>query len=132
MAFRFILNLPVRSLPAALAFWDALGYAAHPQFRSDTAAAVMLDTDIAMMLHEDASFLHNTDRRIADPATTTEAIVSFACPTRAAVDATIIAALQHGAREFGHGADHGFIYHRSFVDPDGHQFEPFWMAPNNE
>ncbi|MFM2032343.1 MAG: hypothetical protein RLZZ297_1108 [Chloroflexota bacterium] len=123
----FILNLPVRSLKTASAFWQQLGFALHPTFQSDTAGAVVLSEQVLMMLHEHTTFALNTDRAIADPATSTEGVFSIACPTKAAVDTVMAAALQHGAREFGHGADHGFIYHRSFVDPDGHQFEPFWM-----
>jgi hypothetical protein len=26
--------------------------------------------------------------------------------------------------------DHGFMYQRSFTDPDGHLFEIIWMDPN--
>jgi predicted lactoylglutathione lyase len=25
--------------------------------------------------------------------------------------------------------DHGFMYQRSFEDPDGHNWEPLWMDP---
>lgn len=130
MAIRFMLNIPVRALQRSIAFWQGLGFALHPVFQSDDAAAVMLSDDVAVMLHVDHSFVHNTDRVITDPQTSTESIGSFALPTRAAVDELMTAALRLGAREFGHGADHGFIYHRSFVDLDGHQWEPYWMEDN--
>ncbi len=37
------------------------------------------------------------------------------------------AALAHGGREPRGPQDHGFMYGRSFEDPDGHIWEPMWM-----
>jgi predicted lactoylglutathione lyase len=127
VALKLIINLPIRSVAPSIAFWQALGYSFDARYASDSVCSLILGDDIIAMLHEDAGFVANTDRTIADPHTTTEAIISIAVPTRADVDAKMTKALAHGAREFGSGADHGFIYHRSFVDLDGHQWEVFWM-----
>ncbi len=127
MALKLIINMPIRNVARSTAFWQALGYAFDARYASDSVCSLILGDDMIAMLHEDAGFVANTDRAIADPHTTTEAIISIAVPTRADVDATMTKALAHGAREFGSGADHGFIYHRSFVDLDGHQWEVFWM-----
>jgi predicted lactoylglutathione lyase len=43
------------------------------------------------------------------------------------VDRVTDAALAAGGAEAGPTQDHGFMYGRSFADPDGHIWEPMWM-----
>ena len=131
MALDIIINVPIRKVARSIAFWQALGYTFDPAYANDTVCSLIITPSIYVMLHEDADFVDNTDRTIADPLTTTEAIISIAVATRTDVDATMAKAIVCGAREFGSGADHGFIYHRSFVDLDGHQWEVFFMDPNH-
>ena len=47
--------------------------------------------------------------------------------SRAAVDEITDQALAAGGRESGERQDHGFMYSRSFEDPDGHIWEPMFM-----
>lgn len=39
------------------------------------------------------------------------------------------AALANGGAKARDPQDHGFMYGRSFVDPDGHYWELIWMDP---
>ena len=38
-------------------------------------------------------------------------------------------ALAAGGMHAADPQDHGFMYTRSFYDPDGHHWEVFWMDP---
>ena len=51
-------------------------------------------------------------------------------PDRAAVDAMNAAARAGGGTaDVNPSQDHGFMFSRSFADPDGHVWEAFWMDP---
>ncbi len=39
-------------------------------------------------------------------------------------------AVEAGGRHAMDPMDHGFMYGRSFYDPDGHHWEVLWMEPN--
>jgi predicted lactoylglutathione lyase len=47
--------------------------------------------------------------------------------SRADVDVTTEKALAAGGTEPNPQQDHGFMYGRSFEDPDGHHWEVMWM-----
>jgi hypothetical protein len=63
----------------------------------------------------------------ADPHKTTSVMIALNRDNRAAVDAMVDAALAAGGTEPKPATDHGFMYGRTFQDPDGNVFEPFWM-----
>ena len=48
--------------------------------------------------------------------------------SREAVDAFAETALEAGASAANEPMDHGFMYGRSFNDPDGHLWEVMWMS----
>ena len=82
------------------------------------------------MLASKAFYATLTPKPIADPRTTSGALIALALDSREAVDAITAAALAAGGRE-AHGAeDEGFMYSRGFEDPDGHGFGPMWMDAN--
>ena len=56
--------------------------------------------------------------------------LALAMDDRAAVDAMIAAAAAHGGTaDINPVQDHGFMYGRDLLDPDGHVWGPFWMDP---
>ncbi len=59
----------------------------------------------------------------------TEAILCVSAESREAVDAFADAALGAGGSRAMEPMDHGFMYGRSFHDPDGHLWEGMWMSP---
>ena len=66
---------------------------------------------------------------IADARTSTEAIICLGAESRAEVDRIADAALANGGSRVLDAQDHGFMYGRSFADPDGHIWEVMWMDP---
>lgn len=121
-------NLPVRDLETSVSFWTALGYSFNPQFTDENATCLVIDEGhiYAMLLVHDF-FSTFTDRQIADTSTTVETLIALSADTREGVDELADKALAHGGSPAGATQDYGYMYGRSFLDPDGHQWEVTWM-----
>ena len=64
------------------------------------------------------------------PTSASEVSLALAMDDRAAVVAMIAAAAAHGGTaDINPVQDHGFMYGRDILDPDGHVWGPFWMDP---
>jgi len=129
MARMIFVNLPVTDLRASRRFYEALGFVNQPRFTDDTAACMILSETIAVMLVTHAKWRTFTDRPIADPASN-EAGFALTCDDRADVDRLVErAGAAGGTVDANPPQDHGFMYQRTVVDPDGHVWEPMWMDP---
>ena len=120
-------NLPVADLGRSVAFYQAIGAEQNLQFSDDTAACMVLSDTIHVMLLTHDKFRQFTPKRIADAHESSEVLICVSCDSRAAVDQSTGAALASGGREPREPQDHGFMYGRSFEDPDGHIWEPMFM-----
>lgn len=120
-------NLPVRDLKRATAFHEAIGATRNPQFSNDIASCMVFSETIHVMLLTHDFFRTFTPKQIADTETSTEVLICLSADSRAAVDAMLEKAAHGGRIDFRPPQDHGFMYGRSFEDPDGHIFEVMWM-----
>jgi uncharacterized protein len=120
-------NLPVADLDAAKAFYGAIGAVNNPQFTDETAACMVFSDTIHVMLLTHDKFSQFTPKRIADARETSEVLIALSADSREAVDDITDKALAAGGCEARERQDYGFMYSRSFEDPDGHIWEPFWM-----
>ena len=120
-------NLPCRDLKRSMAFFEALGFSFNPQFTNDDAACLVISDAIYAMLHTPKSFRRFTSKTIADAHKTTETLLALQVDGREEVNALVEKALGAGARVPREAQDHGFMFERSFEDPDGHIWEIFWM-----
>lgn len=121
-------NLPVSDLKRSIAFYEAVGAANNPQFTDDTAAMMRFSDAINVMLLTHERFQGFTPRAIPDAHQTAQVLLCLSEESRAAVDATLARAVAAGAVGDPNPAqDHGFMYGRSFADPDGHIWELAWM-----
>ena len=83
---------------------------------------------IHVMLLTHDKFRQFTPKTIADAKQTSEVLICLSADSRAAVDDTVgKAEAAGGAVDPGPKQDYGFMYGRSFEDPDGHIFEVMWM-----
>lgn len=122
-------NLPVADLPRARSFYEALGFTNNPQFTDDTAACMVLSQTIHVMLLTHAKWKTFTTRPIPD-AGSSEVSLALTCESRDAVDRLVESgAANGGTADVNPPEDHGFMYQRTILDPDGHVWEPFWMDP---
>ena len=129
MSIKMFVNLPVKDLDASMTFYRALGFTFNPHFTDATAAAMVISDENYAMLLTHAKFVSFTSRPIPDAKLTTGVLVALALENKASVDAMLDKAISAGGTEPRPTADHGFMYQRTFEDPDGHTWEPFWMDP---
>ncbi|SDM80266.1 VOC family protein [Streptomyces wuyuanensis] len=127
MSQMIFVNLPVKDLDKSKAFWEAVGYTFNPRFTDETAACMVISDTIFAMLLTEARFKDFTNKDVADAATSTEVIVALSAESREKVDELTDAALAAGGSPANETQDHGFMYGRSFQDPDHHIWEVVWM-----
>jgi predicted lactoylglutathione lyase len=127
MAKLIFVNLPVADLPAAKAFYEAIGAVNNPTFTDDSAACMVFSETIHVMLLTHEKFAQFTPKRIADARETSEVLICISADSREAVDEIADKAIAAGGREPRERQDLGFMYGRAFEDLDGHIWEPMWM-----
>jgi len=127
MTQQIFLNLPVSNLERSKTFYQALGFRLEPRFTNDRAACVVISDAIYVMILDYDTFQGFATLPRADTARTTAALIALSREDRAGVDAITAAALAAGGREPNPVSDLGFMYSRTFHDPDGNVFEAFWM-----
>ena len=121
-------NLPVKDVARATAFYEAIGCTKDPRFSNEVASAMQLSDEIVFMVLSEEFFATFTPRPIADAHATTEVLICISRDSRDAVDAIVEAAAGAGGKaDIREKQDMGFMYGRSFADPDGHIFEPMFM-----
>ncbi|KKC37725.1 hypothetical protein WH87_08395 [Devosia epidermidihirudinis] len=131
MATNIFVNLPVIDLDASKAFFEKLGFAFNPQFTDETAAAMVIDSNIFAMLLTHDKFRQFTPKAIADAKTTSEVLIALSRDSRDAVNDLFDKAIAAGATEARPGDDYGFMMSKAFSDLDGHIWEIMWMDPAN-
>lgn len=121
-------NLPVKDVARSTAFYEAIGCTRDPRFSNEAASAMQLSEEILFMILGHDFFQTFTPKPIADSHATTEVLICISRDSREAVDAIVEkAAAAGGKADIREKQDMGFMYGRSFEDPDGHIFEPMFM-----
>lgn len=121
-------NMPVKDLDASKAFFGALGFTFNGDFTDETAACMVVDENIFVMLLTQARFRDFINGDIADADKVTEVLTCLSAASRQEVDDTLAKALAAGARPWKPVTDMGWMYSCSFQDLDGHVWELAHMA----
>ena len=120
-------TLPVADLARSRAFFGGLGYTFNEDFCDAQGLCLELGPTLhAMLLRRDVFGSFHTGRT-AEPGTA-ETLLCLSTDSRAAVDTIVDRAVALGGTE-GRTEDLGFMYGRSYSDPDGHVWEVLWMDP---
>lgn len=127
MSKMIFVNLPVRDLAKATAFYEAVGFQKNEMFSDDTASGMVLSDIIHVMLLTHDKFSQFTPRRIAQAHETCQVMLALSAEGRAEVDGTLDKAIMAGGREHREREDLSFMYSRAFEDLDGHVWELFFM-----
>ena len=128
MSPRIFVNLAVADLERARAFFGALGFSFDPKFTDANATCMVVSEHIFVMLLVKPFFASFIDKALVEPHQATEVLLCLEYDSRARIDALMQAALGAGGREPRPAQDHGFMYQRSFEDPDGHLWELVHMS----
>ena len=128
MTKMIFVNLPVADLARSTAFYEAIGGEKNPQFSDETAACIVLSETIHAMLLTHDKYRQFTSKPIADAHATSEVLICVSADSRDSVDEMVGKASGAGGKaDPSPTQDHGFMYGRSFEDPDGHHWEVMWM-----
>ena len=128
MSKLIFVNLPVSDLARSTAFYEAIGGTRNPQFSDHSATCIVFSDTIHAMLLTHDKYRQFTAKPIADAHASSQVLLCMSEESREAVDRTTARAGAAGGRiDPGPVQEHGFMYGRSFEDPDGHHWEVMWM-----
>jgi predicted lactoylglutathione lyase len=128
MTKMIFVNLPVKDLIAAIRFYEAIGCIRNEQFSDDRSACMVWSDTIFFQLLTHDRFADFAPRKIADAHEACGMLVALSFDSREAVDKVTEAAASAGGKaDVRPPMDMGFMYGRTFEDPDGNVFEPLWM-----
>ncbi|MFF0546242.1 VOC family protein [Nocardia thailandica] len=125
-------NLPVADLDRSKSFYETLGWKVNEDFTDGNAACIVVDDNICLMLLTHEFFSTFTQRPIGDSQANSYAGYALSLGSAAEVDQLTDAAVAAGGTEWvnpdkrSQEAEVG-MHGRTFLDPDGHQWEPFFM-----
>lgn len=121
-------NLGVADVSRSMRFFEQLGFSFNEKFTDESCACMVISDKAYAMLIAADRFAEFATRPVADPKLTTEALLCVSADSREAVDAFADTALAAGGTAAQDPVDYGFMYGRSFNDPDGHHWEVMWMS----
>ena len=128
MINQIFLTLPVADLQKSVTFFRTLGFTLNPQFSDDTAACIVINDAISVMLGTHAKFREFTPKAVCDTSQAVEVLINLSCDSREQVDELVAKALAAGGSTYDKPEDFGFMYTHSFVDLDGHGWGVLHMS----
>ena len=128
MTKSIFINLPVTDLPRSMAFYQAVGFTNNPMFTNEQAAAMAWSDEIVVMLLTHDFWKTFTGKTIPDAHDTAQVLLALSQESQDAVEAIVGKAVAAGGKaDPTPKQDLGFMYGRSFEDPDGHIWENAFM-----
>jgi len=123
-------NLPVTDLAKSTSFYEAIGATRNPQFSDDKVSSMMISDTIVVMLLTHERYKDFTSKTIPDAHKSAQVLLCLSENSREDVDGRVNSAISGGGKaDPCPSQDFGFMYGRSFEDPDGHIWEIMWMDP---
>ena len=132
MKKQIYINLIVKDLAKASAFYEAIGCTKNPLFSNADASAMVWSDEISfMLLTEPFALNFNDDKDIADQKKTVGALYALSLDSKQAVDVFCENAKNAGGRvytnKFNQEMASDFMYTFEVEDPDGYILEPAFM-----
>lgn len=127
MISRIFVNLPVRDLDQSKDFFAKLGFGFNAQFTDKTAACMIINDTIGVMLLTHEKFKEFAPHPLCDARRQTEVLICLACEQRETIDAMVHNAIAAGGNTYQQPRDYGFMYQHGFQDLDGHVWELIHM-----
>ena len=123
-------NLPVADVKRSTAFYEAVGATKNPQFSDDGTSCMVISDTIFVMIMTHEKFRQFSPKAIPNAHETAQVLLALSADSREAVDDMTAKAGAQGVKlDPCPQQDYGFMYGRSFEDPDGHIWEVMWMDP---
>jgi uncharacterized protein len=130
MSKMIFVSLAVRDLAKAKVFYTAIGATINPQCSDDTGACMVFSETIHAILLTHEKWAGFSKKPISDAHVSSEVALTLSAESRDEVDAMAEAAGKAGGNvDASPPQDYGFMFARSFEDPDGHVWKAMWMDP---
>ena len=126
-----IINVLVADLPKSITFFKALGCSYKPQSTDDTAACIVINETISMMLMTHLKFRELTPRAICNTTKAAKVLFCLTCESRQEVDDLVAKAVAAGGA-IDKAEDFGFMYTHGFADLDGHGWGLIHMSAHTQ
>jgi predicted lactoylglutathione lyase len=121
-------GLPVKNLAVSTQFYEAIGFKKDERFSDDTTSTMIWSDTITFQLQTYDKFKGWVSKDVVDARTTSGVLLTLSQDSRNEVDAIVEAAAKAGGKAGTRTPiDMGWLYNRSFEDPDGHMFEAVWL-----
>jgi uncharacterized protein len=127
MAKQVFINLAVKDLEKAMAFYSALGFTNNPQFSDDAGKCMVWSEHIFLMILSHEKFASFASKPIADTKTALAGLFALSVDSVEDVHKIVNAGLEAGGVEPTEMRDYGFMQQRTIEDFDGHTWEVFYM-----
>jgi uncharacterized protein len=128
MTKMIFINLPVTDLEKSMAFYEAVGAPNNPQFTDETAACMVFSESIHVMLLTHEKWRSFTSKDIPDAHQSAQVMLCLSSDSKDGVSELVEKAGAAGGKADPLPTqDFGFMFGRSFEDPDGHIWETMWM-----
>ena len=128
MSQMIFVNLPVSDVARSTAFYEALGAVKNEKFSNESSSGMAISQTINVMLLSHERYRDFTSKTIPDAKTNAQVLLCLSMDSREACDAAVDTAVRSGgSADPTPRQDHGFMYGRSYEDPDGHIWEVMWM-----
>jgi len=130
MAKEFWLNLPVKNIQKSKAFFASIGFKFNSQHGNTESSAAMLvgDKNIVVMLFEEPMFCGFTNSAIANTQQGTEVLLSFDAQSKEEVDQIVQLVVAAGGKSNHKPSEmKGWMYGCVFSDLDGHKWNVVYL-----
>jgi uncharacterized protein len=123
------INLPVKDVAAAKAFFEKIGFTPNEKHSSAAMAAFSVGEKAMSVLFVAAeTFREFTKSEISDARAGAEVLISFDAASRDEVDETARRVFDAGGTIFGEPSEiQGWMYGFGFSDPNGHRWNMVFM-----
>ncbi len=130
MTKMIFVNLPVSDLARSTAFYEAIGFEKNDKFSNDLASGMVWSDAIHVMLLTHDFWTTFTTKTIPDAHSSAQVLLCLSRESKEDVDSIVADATAAGGKADPTPTQNmGFMYGRSFEDPDGHIWEVMWMDP---
>jgi predicted lactoylglutathione lyase len=131
MPTTIFVSLPVKDPQKSVAFYEALGYKANPQFSDPTGGSgcINISDTISVMFTTEEQFQKISPKPLSDATKYCQVLLSLTCDSREEVDTLVKNAVAAGGSQAHEPEDYGFMYQSGFYDLDGHGWGLTWVNP---
>jgi predicted lactoylglutathione lyase len=127
METKIFINLPVSDIGRSKDFFKSIGYSFDERFCDKSSACLVISDTIYVMLLTEDKMKEIMPQDVVDSVKSSKAVNSVTVESKEKVNEIAEKAKKAGAPLVRDPEDYGFMFHRSFNDPDGHAWNFIWM-----